>query len=48
MEEHMNNKHHHPTTGRRLSVAAVALALTVSVGAMTMPGVAGARGVRPR
>ena len=40
----MNSKHHHPTTGRRLGAAAVAVALMVSVGAMTMPGVADARG----
>ena len=39
----MNSGHHHPTTCRRLGVAAAALAVTVSVGAMTVPGVASAR-----
>ena len=35
----------HPITGRRLGAAAAALILTVSVGAMTGPGAAGAHGL---
>ena len=39
----MNGRHHPPTTGRRLGVAAVAVALTVSAGVMTASDVADAR-----
>ena len=38
------NGSYHPTTGRRLGVAAVALALTMLMAAISVPGVAGARG----
>jgi hypothetical protein len=39
----MDSRYHHPNTGRRLRIGVVALALTVPVGAMTLPGVADAR-----